>query len=712
MGIDLRSFPLAICFFLISATLGADEVSDLMQDLFVVDCINRKLKQEFPVYYNSFLQGGYINMPSARVAREGDVGFGYTSVPPYRIYSARVQYFDFLEATLNYRIFSGILDPVLGELGFGEFSDKGANLKLTLLHPEDSDFVLPGIALGIDDFLGTRAFKGYYGVVTQVIPAWDMELSLGYGFNRIHGFFGGMAWTPWRWYDFSPLRGLAFFAEYDHTDYRHDPHPKGKVQNTHWNIGLKWRLWNYLDLSCSWVRGQACAFSISGSYNLGETCGFLPKIDDPLPYRAPANHEPISYIRPEKSLAEEFTFVLQDHGFELLEAWLSYDLCMRKIFRITVYNCRWRTLGAVKQRLGSIIAELIPEDVDEVIVVMEGYGLPVQELRFQAPFLESYADQCMGNCELSLLTDLREVGSVDPCRSQILLKRNRQLFCYHPRPDLHTFFGSSKGKFRYAFGLAADISGFLWGNWIYDMTVGCIFFSSLGDLTGVDRLNPSQLINVHTDIIRYYKKHRIQFPKLYIQRAWNLGRGWYTRIGGGNFEYAYGGAVWEFLYYPVKAPWAIGIEGAILRKRTLTGLGYSDKIRKLHGFVPSFQKFHGSQYFLDLYYDWRFANTDFKVSVGKFMANDHGARVEIGRYFPSGLRFYFWYTRTNGHDIVNGQVYYDKGIGFTMPIDIFYTCSSRETWGHSMSAWLRDVGYRSCTGRRLYETIHRERLRY
>lgn len=185
----MRYLLLFFCFFLSESVLWSDDYCELERDLIVVQQINQHLNDRFPVTYNHFLQGGYINMPSARMAWEGDVGFGYAHLPPYRIYSGRVQFFDFLEVTGNYRIFRGVEDPVLSASGFGDFSDKGANLKVSLIHPEDSDFTLPGIALGIDDFLGTRAFKGKYGVVTQVIPTWDMEMSIGYGEDRINGFF-------------------------------------------------------------------------------------------------------------------------------------------------------------------------------------------------------------------------------------------------------------------------------------------------------------------------------------------------------------------------------------------------------------------------------------------------------------------------------------------------------------------------------------------
>jgi hypothetical protein len=146
-----------------------------------------------------------------------------------------------------------------------------------------------------------------------------------------------------------------------------------------------------------------------------------------------------------------------------------------------------------------------------------------------------------------------------------------------------------------------------------------------------------------------------------------------------------------------------------VKKRTVKGIGFTNKIRKLDGFTPTFRSFLGKQYFLNFYYDWKEANFDFKISLGKFLANDYGVRYEVSRYYPSGLRLSFWYTWTNGRDKINGQTYYDKGVAISMPLDIFYTYSSRTRWGYGMSAWLRDVGVKAYTGRDLYEMINEQR---
>lgn len=121
---DSARLVIVFAIYCVCGALFAEE-GDLMRDLLVVDSINRSMNDTFPVTYNHLLQGGYLNMPSSQVGKTGELGIGYSYVSPYRNYNFRAQLFSNLELTANYRIFSGVDDPVLSKFGFGEFSDKG-----------------------------------------------------------------------------------------------------------------------------------------------------------------------------------------------------------------------------------------------------------------------------------------------------------------------------------------------------------------------------------------------------------------------------------------------------------------------------------------------------------------------------------------------------------------------------------------------------------
>lgn len=698
---------------LLPAKVFCYDHEDLLRDLLVVESINQRLNEKLPVTYNHLLQGGYWAMPSARMGREGEIGIGYVDMQPYRLWNLRCQLTDRLEVSGNYRIFKGIKDPVLSAHGFGDFSDKGVNFKLALFHPEDSYYQLPGLALGFEDIIGTRAFKGRYIVLTKVFIDQHLEVSLGYGQQRFRGWFGGLNWMPFRKSRLTPLQDLSLAAEYDATGYRHrhiEPHPKGRLQRTHWNAGLKYRLWDQFDCSLSYMRGKAWAFSVSTYYNFGETEGLIPKLDNPLPYSAPINIEPIGQLRPESVLVPDLVYAFRQQGFTLLQAWISTDECGERQLRLRIINDNYRVECDVRKQLNNLLAFLIPLNVSQVIVAIDCEGTLIQEYRYDMTFTREFGAREMSAYELKILTPMEEATQADPSADWLLYDQKRPAFCLDVQPKNYTYFGSSSGKFKYALGAQAVLSGYLWDNLYYSAVLGCIAFKNIGDIKDVDRLNPSQLINVRTDIIRYFQQSGITLDEAYLQKTWNLGKGYFGRMSLGYFEVEYGGLAGELLYYPVNSRWAWGVEGAVVGKRKVNSpLGFTGKIRKLDGFKPTYRHFIGSQCFVNLYYDWKEAKLELRLKAGKFLANDYGVRYELSRYFKSGLRITLWYTRTNGHDKINGQTYYDKGISFTMPLDIFYTHCDPDFWSYGMSAWLRDVGAYSYTGQDLYYLINDQR---
>lgn len=706
-------FHWSILLLLIFCYGHAQDASErLLNDMVIVEYWNNRLNERLPVTYNHLQQGGYFNMPSARMGADGEVGAGFSWVPPYHNYTLRCQLTDRLEISGAYRVFRGVDDPNLTPLGFGDLSDKGANFKLSLFCPEDSDYQLPGLAIGAEDFMGTRNFKAQYVVLTQVFLDYNLEATLGYGGGRIRGFFGGIALMPFRKCGYSYLEGLSLAAEYDPIPYhkeKFEKHPKGRVKKSPINFGIKYRLWDQIDFSMSYVRGTALAFSISTFYNFGYTKGLLPKINDPLPYQAPVILEPIGPRRPEDAMVQDLIYAFREQGFDLLEASMGYDACKDKTLRIHIYNTYYRDEKEVRSRVTNLLACLIPSNIDRVIVVIEDEGFPIQEYRFNMEFVRAYKEQEIGPHELRILSPLCEVSIPAPFSEQRLFKQNRELWNFEVLPKTHTFFGSSRGKFKYSLGLSFGLNGYFNDTLFYSIRLGYNFLENLGHLKGIDRLNPSQLPNVRTDVVRYYQQSGLTLDEAFLQRNWNMGQGWFSRIAAGYFEEEYAGLASEVLYYPVHSNWAIGLEGAAFKKRTYHGLGFTNKVRELDGFIPHHHRFFCSQYFLDLYYDWPEVQLDFKIMIGKFLANDYGMRYEIARYFPSGLKISIWYTVTNGHDRINGSNYYDKGIAFSMPLDIFYTHSDRSRWSYGMSAWLRDVGATASTGLQLYDLIREQR---
>jgi hypothetical protein len=702
-------FPFAGLFSETSLCLEAP-AAQLFSDLEKVRQIDRQIQDHLPLMINYQLQGGYFTMPSARTYSAGVFGASFAYVPPYRVWSLGFQFFDHIETTGNYWVFDG-MESFQG-MGFGDDAERSANIKCILLRKEDGFPFLPDFAVGWNDFFGSCRFSSLYVVATQEFPKYNFEATFGWGNGRIKGFFGGLAWTPWRHSQFF-FKNLTLGVEYDAHDYHHHcfEHPQGRTVKSRINAGLQLDLWDLIRLSGSTLRGTDLAASIAFHYNLGSSKGLFPKIFDKAPYTAPVDIQPLGLLRSREELAHELAFAFNEQGFDLYNLYLvpgkTDHLWMK------VVNVRYREEEEVRRRIQYVLGSLSPSNISHATVVIEADGVAEHEYSFRFEDLRRYVKGQIGDPEFQIIAPLKEASSTPTIYDAALLyQRHKRIWILTFRPWVRSFFGSATGKFKYETGFSLGPEGYLFDQIYYSLYGSYTAFSSTQSMQDRDTLNPSRIINVRTDSLRYNQASSFHLNEAFLQKSINWGSGCFSRLAVGYFEPAYAGISLESLYYPVNSQWAIGFEASTLLKRRYFGMGFTHKIRKLTDSGYQFFPYTGLQYFVDFYYQYKPLSLDFKISAGQFLARDKGIRLEGGRTFLSGLRVGLWYTFTNANDVVNNKRYYDKGFSITLPLDIFMNQSSRTRIGYSMAAWLRDCGARAATGKPLYPTLYWERYNY
>ncbi len=700
--------------FLSSALQGGQTLDEMFGALELAANIDKRDSALFPVTYNHLLSTGYFVTHSSRMTGCGSLGMGFAHAPPYFHTNARVQPFGHLEFTANYRVFLHCPDSSIGHLGFGNYADRCANVKFAIFTPEQSCYHFPGLAFGIDDFMGSKKFTTYYLVATQVFRDSGFEGSFGWGCGRYshgpsNGFFGGINWFPFWESCHKWRRGLGFSAEYDPTNYKKDPHPLMTTTRMRLNWGFKYLYGDFFEISAAVIRKNQLALAGSLQYNWGSSTGFLPKVNDPPIYCAPANTEPLGAYRPEGVMIQEMNYAFEAQGFQLTKAWICPRACSKTLY-LTLFNCRYRQEKIIRHRLQSLLAYLTPEDISDIVVVIESFGLPCQQYSYNRDLLLRSAAHAISPYEFDVLTPRENVRRPD-CHPTELVFQSRQRICEAAlSPRVETFFGNAKGKFKYDVGLKGHIEGFFPGNWFYELQASYTLLSTLNDIADFDFFHPSQLPNVATDYIRYRQRSAFTWDRLYMQKSWNCGCGFFARTALGYFQANYAGVAGELLCYPAHSCLAIGIEGAVVKKRRYSGLGFQSKLRKFQGYKPIFFPYTTlQQYFLNIYLDFPSFCFFTRLSLGQFLARDKGMRLELTRYFENGVRLTGWITYTNANDQIHRRKYFDRGIAVEIPLDIFYKCSSRRVWNYAMAAWLRDAGYATTTGRPLFDTINRER---
>lgn len=690
-------------------------VGSLFRDLELVEKVNKEVHDTLPFFYNYSMVGGYFNMPSGRMPQTGIVAIGGAYVPPYQIYGVNFQLFDRIELSANYRVYNGLIEKNFGHQGFGNDAERIGNIKLGILVPQDGFPILPTIAVGADDFMGTKRFNSQYIVITQQVLPWNLEWTLGWGRKRIHGFFGGLGWSPFRHSELPFLKNLSLLMEYDAINYKHHyhEHPKGRKVDSRINAGLSWTGWNTLQCSISSLRGNEIAASASLRYPLGQSKGLFPKAEDPALYQSPIDLEPLGTYRPEDAFIQDLAHAFSHQGLDLYTAFLTYDAHNHKGLWLKIVNNRYREERTVRNRLEHVLAALTPSDVHQVTVIIEADAVPSQTYTYREEDLNRWRLRQMSDFELHTVAPMKNPSKMpNTYEAALLFQRHKPIWSFTLLPRLLTFFGSASGKFKYNLSLMAYPEGYLFDEVYYRFSISYALSSSMSGLGSPDHLNPSKLPNVRTDSMKYFQSQSFSMEQAFLQKSWSLSKGWFCRVAGGYFEPAYGGGATEFLYYPVDSNWAVGFEFATVMKRHYHGIKFSKTVRKFHDGHLENIPFTGVQCFLDLYYNFKPLQIDFILTTGRFLAKDLGARLEVGRYFQSGLRFALWYTMTNGHDHVNGHTYYDKGFIFSLPFDFFLKQSSRTYLSYAMAAWLRDVGARAATGKALYWTLQKERYTF
>ncbi len=690
-----------------------DQGALLFNDLELVKKIDQQIHDALPFSYNYSMVGGYFNMPSARMSKTGEIATGVAIVKPYDIYGVNFQVLQRLEFSLNYRVYKGILERNFGHEGFGDDAERIGNVKIGILTLADGFPSLPEISFGIEDFIGTKRFNAKYAVMTKQFLNANLECSLGYGKGRIKGVFGGLSWSPFRRLKIPLLNDLSFLAEYDAINYKKHlyEHPSGKNVKSRINGGISFVGWDTLQLSLSSVRGKALAGSASLRYPIGTTSGIFPKVDDATVYTSPVNTEPLGVVRNERDFSHEIAYALSDQGLDLYSASLGYDEEGNKELYLKIVNNRYRKETVVRKRIQHVLAALTPSDIKTIIAIVEADAVPCQAYYFRNEDLQRWRLGIISDFELDTLAPMKEAPSYpSQYDAAEIFQRHKPIWTFTIRPRLLTFFGSTSGKFKYNVSAVASPEGYIFNQVYYKLQLGYSIKSDMQGLGNPDRANPSRELIVRTDSLKYFQTNSFLMEQAYLQRSWNLKRGWFYRFALGYFESAYGGAATEFLYYPVNCNWAIGMQFAAVLKRDYHGIKFSRTTLQLRGDKYVKVPFIGVQYFLEFYRDFKPLHMDLLLSAGQFLAKDKGVRIDVGRYFKSGLRFSLWCTFTNGHDQVNGHTYFDKGFSFMIPLDMFLKQSSRNYIGYAMAAWLRDVGARAETGKKLYWTLREERF--
>jgi membrane-associated phospholipid phosphatase len=239
-------------------------------------------------------------------------------------------------------------------------------------------------------------------------------------------------------------------------------------------------------------------------------------------------------------------------------------------------------------------------------------------------------------------------------------------------------FGGPDGFLLYQIGAKAD------GNWHIrpdTWLTGELDARVLDNYSKFKVDGPSNLPRVRTDVRQYVESSRVTMPLLQLTHVGRLSNDQYYSVYGGMLESMYGGVGAEWLYRPWGSPVALGVDANVVRQR-----GYNQDF--------SFRSYQVGTGHLTLYWDTGISDIQTNLSVGKYLAGDIGATIDISRVFSNGVQMGAWMTKTNVSAEQFGEGSFDKGIYVKIPFDAMLLTSSGSIANLVWHPLLRDGGAR------------------
>jgi hypothetical protein len=234
---------------------------------------------------NLFGSRGLMGTPSARMAPDGEVSVGASFLRNNQHYNLEFQALPWLDTTFRY---SGLqhFQPA-----YPVYYDRAFGIKLRLWDEGD---VIPAVAVGIDDIIGTGVYNGEYLVASKRFGDVDTSLGMGWGRyagsalvrnplalifpsfnNRVSffgqagqgdfkeffhghdvGIFGGAVWH-------TPLDGLSLMIEYDSDTYAQEKAQGNFTVRSQVNYGATYDLSDATQLGLDWLYGTSLGGSVT-----------------------------------------------------------------------------------------------------------------------------------------------------------------------------------------------------------------------------------------------------------------------------------------------------------------------------------------------------------------------------------------------------------------------------------------------------------------
>ncbi|HHO0939511.1 YjbH domain-containing protein [Aeromonas hydrophila] len=617
---------------------------------------------------------GLLQMPTARMAKTGEFSANYVDNDQYRRWSISAQPFDWFEATLRYTdVRTKKYSPYEEFSGDQTYKDKGMDFKFRLW--QESNY-LPQVSVGFRDLMGTGLFDSEFVTASKRYGPFDFTIGIGWGnmaesgnvknpfceykdswcqrnnsfsgnggkfefdsfFHGPAALFGGIEYqTPWL-----PLR---LKLEYDGNDYSKEF--AGHIyQDSPWNVGAVYRVFENLDSHLSWQRGNTLMWGVTFRTNFND---MKPAhIDQPRPIyqpdQVPATMTDVKW----KSLTADLK---ENAGWQDTEFYTTTN-------SVTVIGVqsKYRDENEAMKRASLLAANYLPGTVDELNVVERKANFQLQETRIDLPSVRrANVVQVLGE-EQHEKSTIQSAGKI---QGKPIYAAERKVYSYSFDPDLTQSFGGAESFYMYQLGINANADWRINEN---NSLQGTLFVNLVNNYDEFNYKAPppdgDALPRVRTWIREYVDSSNVLLNNLQLTHMQPLAQDWYGQAYGGYLEMMYAGAGSEVLYRPYGKTWAIGVDASWVKQRDWNNTLKMADYDVMTGHVTAY---------------WQLpfmSNVTAKIAVGQYLAGDKGATFDFSKRFDSGVILGGYATFTDVSADEYGEGSFTKGIYATIPFDL------------------------------------------
>ncbi|MCR9672190.1 YjbH domain-containing protein [Vibrio alginolyticus] len=673
---------------------------------------------------------GLMQMPTGRMAPEGEFNFAVTGSDEYLFYNVTLQVMPWLETTIRYTMVNDLFysnDPSFS--GDTKYTDKGIDFKVRLL--EESEY-LPELSVGVRDFAGTGLFDGEFVAATKRysnpnLGTFDFTLGMGWGylgtrdnisnpacklsesfcqrpsdsvstggttnadrfFKGTAALFGGVEYQTLH----APLR---FKLEYDSNDYSEDfPVVRGGVDmtpHTPWNFGVLYRLGHMADLRLSYERGDTLVAGVSLYTNFNDMPSFWR--DTPTPEVEDKQPEQLSDVDWER-VTEELDKIA---GYQNTQLYVEDNTVS-----VVGEQKKYRDRNEAHEKAAAVLYNKMPSSIDTYTINERSGGLIGDQTAISKDKYRGFAEVNYINPSIEDATS-KENGK--PQGNPIYDGFER--FDYGFSPQLVQTLGAAETFYFFSIGLKGEASYWLTEHLEVGGALYWDWYNNYDKFNYVTPPDGTTIPRVRTMFRAYRDEYPVTMQNLQLTWFQEYSDSMDQQFYAGYLESMFAGVGTEFLYRPKDANWAIGADVNLVSQRDpQSHFGvYDEKWQYVPEYGDPFQVIDkGFTGFVSAYYypQWDFlSNLMIQVDVGQFLGGDVGTQINVAKQFDSGVIAGAYASFTNLTAEEFGEGSFTKGLYISIPYDIMTVKPSNNRANFSWQPITRDGGQKL---NRKYELI-------